>query len=63
MTFVYSAQMETMFFVPESGFLRSNEIMFTADGLLYVPGYQKIDLNGISLTPNPQSNHGNGLGL
>lgn len=61
--FVYSAQIVATFFVPVSGFLRSKDTMLTADGLIYVPGYQKIELRGISLTPKPKSNHGKGLGL
>lgn len=40
------------------GLAKLNDMIFTADGRVYVPGYQKIDEIATSLTPAPKSNHG-----
>ena len=50
--------MVAILLVLAKGLAKLNDMIFTADGRVYVPGYQKIDEIPTSLTPAPKSNRG-----
>ena len=50
--------MVAILLVLAKGLAKLNDMIFTADGRVYVPGYQKIDEIATSLTPAPKSAHG-----